>query len=201
MPAKFQCAIPNGKKVIGERITYCKFPKYFDTQKICCNHSKIWTMWLYHRVMSPNNADGMANSVDPDQRSSLIWVCTVYPDLSVRKLRNITVHLCHRETVCWRSWRQEKLCCFTTQFCISSICVKREFVNRVWFCTVNSNGTVGQLPAYLGKDLPEMLVLVHDIFILTSQHNLLIWCQTEFQQYLKHMTDRRLTSILMFVGK
>ena len=24
-------------------------------------------MWLYHRVMSPNNADGMANSVDPDQ--------------------------------------------------------------------------------------------------------------------------------------
>ena len=21
-------------------------------------------MWLYHRVMSPNNADGMANSVD-----------------------------------------------------------------------------------------------------------------------------------------
>ena len=31
------------------------------------NHSKIWTMWFYHRVMSPNNADGMANSVDPDQ--------------------------------------------------------------------------------------------------------------------------------------
>ena len=24
-------------------------------------------MWLYHRVMSPNDADGMANSVDPDQ--------------------------------------------------------------------------------------------------------------------------------------
>ena len=23
-------------------------------------------MWLYHRVMSPNNADGMANSADPD---------------------------------------------------------------------------------------------------------------------------------------
>ena len=41
-----------------------KFPKYSDTQKIRCNHSKIWTMWLYHRVMSPNDADGMANSVD-----------------------------------------------------------------------------------------------------------------------------------------
>ena len=24
-------------------------------------------MWLYHRVMSPNDADGMANCVDPDQ--------------------------------------------------------------------------------------------------------------------------------------
>ena len=42
-----------------------KFPKYSDTLKNCCNHSKIWTMWLYHRVMSPNDADGMANSVDP----------------------------------------------------------------------------------------------------------------------------------------
>ena len=24
-------------------------------------------MWLYHRVMSPNDADWMAKSVDPDQ--------------------------------------------------------------------------------------------------------------------------------------
>ena len=72
---------------------YHKFPKYSDTKKICCNHSKIWTMWLYHRVMSPNDADGTANSVDPDQtaRSSLIWVCTVCPGISVRKLRIITV--------------------------------------------------------------------------------------------------------------
>ena len=33
---------------------YRKFPKYSDTWKICCNHSKInhskiWTMWLCHR--------------------------------------------------------------------------------------------------------------------------------------------------------
>ena len=48
--------------------TVCrKFPKYSDTQTICCNHSKIWTMWFYHRVMSQKDADGMANSVDPDQ--------------------------------------------------------------------------------------------------------------------------------------
>ena len=49
-------------------------------------------MWLYHRVRSQNDADGMANSVDPDQTApSLIWVCTVCPDLSVQKLRKITV--------------------------------------------------------------------------------------------------------------
>ena len=32
---------------------------------------KISTLWLYHRVMSPNDADGMANSVDPDQTAPL----------------------------------------------------------------------------------------------------------------------------------
>ena len=28
-------------------------------------------MWLYRRLMSPNDADGMANSVDPDQTAPL----------------------------------------------------------------------------------------------------------------------------------
>ena len=57
------------------KFEYGKFPKYSDTKTICCNHSKIWTMWLYHRVMSPNDADGMANSVDPDQTAPLgaVW--------------------------------------------------------------------------------------------------------------------------------
>ena len=70
---------------------YCNFPKYSDTPKIY--HSKIWTMWLYHRVMCPNDADRTANSVDPDQTAplGLIWVYTVCPDLSIRKLRKITV--------------------------------------------------------------------------------------------------------------
>ena len=49
-------------------------------------------MWLYHRNMSPKDADGMANSVDPDQ-TPLIWVYTVWPGLSVRKLRINTVSL------------------------------------------------------------------------------------------------------------
>ena len=32
-------------------------------------------MWLYHRIMSPNDADRMANSVDPDQTAPLgaVW--------------------------------------------------------------------------------------------------------------------------------
>ena len=32
-------------------------------------------MWLYYRVMSENEADGMANSVDPDQTAPLgaVW--------------------------------------------------------------------------------------------------------------------------------
>ena len=45
--------------------------------------------------MGPKDADGMANSVDHDQiaassRSSLIWVCTICPDLSFLKLRDAT---------------------------------------------------------------------------------------------------------------
>ena len=79
---------------IFDQLEYCKFPKYLDTPKICCNHSKIWVMWLYRRIMSPDDADGMANSADPDQsvpRTSLIWACTVYPGISVQKLRIITV--------------------------------------------------------------------------------------------------------------
>ena len=39
--------------------------------------------------MGPKDADGMANSVDPDQ--TLVWVYTICPDLSVLKLRFITV--------------------------------------------------------------------------------------------------------------
>ena len=42
--------------------------------------------------MRPKNADRMANSVDPDQ--TVVWVYTVCPNTSVRKLRIIyTVHV------------------------------------------------------------------------------------------------------------
>ena len=45
-------------------------------------------------------ADRMANSADPDQtatRSGLIWVYTIFADLSVRKLRIIQVSLQRRK--------------------------------------------------------------------------------------------------------
>ena len=60
---------------ISYQLIYRKFPKYSDTPKIGCNHSKIWIMWLYYRVTSPNDADGMTNSVDPDQTAPLgaVW--------------------------------------------------------------------------------------------------------------------------------
>ena len=78
---------------------YRKFPKYSDTQNICCNHSKIWTMWLYHRVMGPNDADGMANSVDPDQTAPLgaVWsgsalFAQAYLSENLGSLRYLVLH-------------------------------------------------------------------------------------------------------------
>ena len=53
---------------------YYKNPKKTDTWKICCNHPKIWTRWLYHRVMHPKDVYGMVNNVDPDQTApGKIW--------------------------------------------------------------------------------------------------------------------------------
>ena len=39
---------------------YCKTPKFLDPPKMCCNHPKIWTRWLYHRVMHPKDTDGIS---------------------------------------------------------------------------------------------------------------------------------------------
>ena len=44
-----------------------KILKNLDNVNSCCNHPKIWTIWIYHRVMHSKDADGIANSVDPDQ--------------------------------------------------------------------------------------------------------------------------------------
>ena len=77
---------------------YRKIPKNLDTGKHCCNHPKVWTKWLYYRVMCPNDADGIANSVDPDQTAPVeaVWSgSAVCPDLPVRKLRITTVTHCN----------------------------------------------------------------------------------------------------------
>ena len=56
----------------------------FVHPKNCCNEPKSCTRWFYLRVMRPNDAERIANNVDPDLG------CTVCPGLSVRKLRIIT---------------------------------------------------------------------------------------------------------------
>ena len=54
---------------------YCKNPKISDTWGSSCNHPKILTKCLYNGVMHPKDADGIANSVDPDQTAPLgaVW--------------------------------------------------------------------------------------------------------------------------------
>ena len=78
-------------------VIYLKFKQRGQTvygRNLCCNLPKIQTKRPNLRVFSQEDVNGIANSEDPDQTapgSSLIWVCTVCPDLSVRKLRVITV--------------------------------------------------------------------------------------------------------------
>ena len=47
----------------------------FGHPKNCCNHPKMLTVWFYHTVMPPNDADWMANSVDSDQTAPerVVW--------------------------------------------------------------------------------------------------------------------------------
>ena len=47
---------------------------------VFCNYPKIRIESFYYIVIGPNNADGIANSVDPDQTAPLIWVFSVCPD-------------------------------------------------------------------------------------------------------------------------
>ena len=56
-----------------------KFPKYSDKQKIYCNHPKSLTRWRFLRVMHPKDAEGTANSVDPDQTAPLGLHCLPRP--------------------------------------------------------------------------------------------------------------------------
>ena len=62
---------------------------FHGPEKHCCNLPKFQTQTPSLRKFHQKGANGIANSENLDQtanRSSLIWVCTVCPDLSVLKL-------------------------------------------------------------------------------------------------------------------
>ena len=50
---------------------YRKTPNFSDAQNVWCNHPKIQTKVFFRREICPKGADGMANSVDPDQTAPL----------------------------------------------------------------------------------------------------------------------------------
>ena len=107
--------------------------------KYCCHHPKILTNWPYCREMPPKDgADGIANSVDPDQ-SSLIGVCTVCTDLSVRKLRIITVaSFIARKPVlsCCSKVFQE---CPKTKLMRKKLFISLELIFFAWMVTLHKN--------------------------------------------------------------
>ena len=50
---------------------YRKNPKFSDARKFCCNVSKVQILRSFHRKYFVQSADGMTNSVDPDQTAPL----------------------------------------------------------------------------------------------------------------------------------
>ena len=74
------------------KIIYRKVLKFSDARNHYCKLPKIQTKRPNHLIFCPKDANGIANSEEPDHRSSLILVCTVCPDLSVLKLRVIVVN-------------------------------------------------------------------------------------------------------------
>ena len=50
---------------------YRKVPKFSDTKNLCCNLPKIQTKRLNLKIFCQNDANGIANSGDPDQTAPL----------------------------------------------------------------------------------------------------------------------------------
>ena len=55
---------------VGKKSTYRKNSKIWDTLNNCHNCPKIEKFDVTLHLMHPTDADGMANSVDPDQTAS-----------------------------------------------------------------------------------------------------------------------------------
>ena len=52
-------------------VCYRKVPKFSDARKLCCNLPKIQTKMPNLRVFHQKDANGIANSEDPDQTAPL----------------------------------------------------------------------------------------------------------------------------------
>ena len=55
----------------GDGLNYRKVPKFLDARKFCCNLPKIQEKRPNLRVFRQKDADGIANSEDPDQTAPL----------------------------------------------------------------------------------------------------------------------------------
>ena len=53
------------------KTNYRKVPKFSDARILCCNLPKIQTKWPNLKVFCQKDANGKANSEDPDQSAPL----------------------------------------------------------------------------------------------------------------------------------
>ena len=61
------CCILYGRVFVMRYSNYHKVPKFLDARKLCCNLPKIQTKRPNLRVFCQKDANGIANSEDPDQ--------------------------------------------------------------------------------------------------------------------------------------
>ena len=57
----------NNLSFYGKLTKYRKVPKFSDARKFWCNLSKVQIKRSFDRKYCAQSADGMTNSVDPDQ--------------------------------------------------------------------------------------------------------------------------------------
>ena len=53
------------------KMNYDKVPKFSDARKLCCNQPKFQTKRQNLRVLYQKDANGIANSADPDQSAPI----------------------------------------------------------------------------------------------------------------------------------
>ena len=57
----------------GTDLYYRKVPKFLDTRNLCCSLPKIQTKRPNLKVFHQKDANGIANSEDPDQTGSALF--------------------------------------------------------------------------------------------------------------------------------